>query len=101
MMSDNGSNKPQGDLGAGQREFKLWMMSMSRGLTHAELYTLIAGGYDFYGAMPIRRPVTAKERLNPNIPAGVQAIIEPMLVFIGPVDAPEIVLEIPGSGIVD
>lgn len=91
-MSDNASN----DSG---REFKLWMMPMARGMTQAELYRLIAAGYELYGAIPIARPVTARERLNPNVPAGAQAVIEPVLVFVGPVDAPEIVFQAPDSGI--
>lgn len=84
----------------GTREFKLWMIPMARGMTQAELYRLIAAGYELYGAIPIARPVTAKEKLNPNIPAGAQAVIEPMLVFVGPVDAPEIGLQARDSGIV-
>jgi len=92
-MSDNAIN----DNG---REFKVWMVPMARGMTHAELYRLIAAGYDYYGAIPLAREVTTKERLDPNIPAGARIVIEPVLVFVGPADAPDIVLQAPDPGIV-
>lgn len=106
-MSDSGAEEPKGIPAEGippaevKREFRVWMMPLARGLTHAELYSLIDGGYDFYGAIPVSRPLTPKEQLHPNCPAGAQRIMEPMMVFVGPADAPEIILQGPDSGIVD
>jgi len=106
-MSDNGSTEPKGIPAEGippvevKREFRVWMMPLARGLSHAEIYSLIDGGYDLYGTIPVSRPLTFKERLHPNCPAGAQRIMEPMLVFVGPADAPEIILEGPASAPVD
>ena len=106
-MSDDGAEEPKGIPSEGiapvegKREFRLWMMPLSRGLSYIELYSLIDGGYDLYGTIPVSRPLTAKEQLHPNCPAGAQRIMEPMLVFVGPADAPEIILQGPNSGIAD
>lgn len=98
---DEAKGVPEGDSGDGKREFRLLMRPAVLGVTHAELYSLISAGYEFYGVLPIARPVTAAERLNPKMPTTVQTIVEPMVVFMGPADAPEVILRGPNSAIAD
>lgn len=69
-----------------------------RGITPDELAEHINKGFVYLDIMPIRREITAKERLtNLKIPPTVTHIAEPMMVFfkIGPAmpPLPDIVVE--------
>ena len=53
-----------------------------RGITPEELAELINQGYIYLDIMPIRRKITAQERLTvQQIPPGTTHIAEPMMVF--------------------
>lgn len=54
----------------------------ARGITYNELVEQISKGFVYLDVMPIRREITAQERLtNLKIPATVTHIAEPMMVF--------------------
>ena len=60
----------------------------ARGITPEELSDFINDGYVYLDIMPVRREITAQEKLTiPNIPPGATHTAEPMMVFFRMVHA--------------
>lgn len=55
---------------------------VARGMTPDEIAAFLKDGFVYLDIMPIRREITAQEKLtNPNIPPAATHTSEPMMVF--------------------
>jgi hypothetical protein len=65
-------------------QYEITGIPLTSGVQYEDLRDMFMAGFRFMGVIPIRREITAAEKLNPllEIPPGQTHVIEPTIVFM-------------------